>query len=67
MTKLKQKTHKGAKGRFKFTATGKVMRPKGAKNHLRLKKSKRTQRKLDEWFVLKNGQSKTIRRLLPYG
>jgi hypothetical protein len=37
----KMKTHKGAKKRFKITATGKVMRTKGMKSHNRRKKAPR--------------------------
>ena len=35
----KLKTHKGAKKRFNFTATGKVRRAKGMKSHFRRRKS----------------------------
>ena len=35
----KLKTHKGAKRRFKITGTGKIMRAKGGKSHLRRKKA----------------------------
>ncbi len=40
----KVKTHKGAASRFRVTATGKLMRVKGPKSHLRRKKSARVKR-----------------------
>jgi large subunit ribosomal protein L35 len=42
VAKQKLKTHKGAKKRFKFTATGKLMRAKGMKSHFRRRKAPRT-------------------------
>ena len=38
----KMKTNRGAAKRFKITGTGKVMRTKGGKSHLRRRTSKRT-------------------------
>ncbi|MBC8477223.1 MAG: 50S ribosomal protein L35 [Dehalococcoidia bacterium] len=40
----KLKTHKGAKSRFHITGTGKMMRAKGGKSHLRRRKPKRVPR-----------------------
>ena len=41
----KQKTHSGAKKRFKVTGTGKIMREQANKRHLlEVKSSKRTRR-----------------------
>lgn len=40
----KQKTHRGAKKRFKVTATGKVLRRRAMKSHLLEKKSARRKR-----------------------
>ena len=37
----KIKTHKGAKRRFHITGSGKIMRVKGGKSHLRRRKPKR--------------------------
>jgi large subunit ribosomal protein L35 len=39
--KYKLKTYKAAAKRFRVTGTGKIMRTKGGKSHLRRKKSKR--------------------------
>ena len=63
----KMKTSKSAQRRFKFTGTGKVMRMKGLRSHLRRKKSPRNQRAYDKMFELAPQDRKRIRRLLPYG
>ena len=63
----KLKTHKGAKSRFHITGTGKIMRAKGPKSHLRTKKAKRVRRQLDEMIELNPADRKRISRLIPYG
>jgi large subunit ribosomal protein L35 len=63
----KLKTHKGAKDRFKITGTGKIMRTKGPKTHLRFHKSKRVKKDLIEMTELFAGDRKRISRLIPYG
>jgi len=63
----KLKTHKGAKSRFKVTGTGKIMRTKGPKSHLRTKKAKRVRGQLDEMIPLHPADRKRISRLIPYG
>ena len=63
----KIKHHKGAKRRFKITATGKIMRTKGMKSHNRRKKSPRTKRAFDKMLEVAASNTKSIRRLLPYG
>jgi large subunit ribosomal protein L35 len=65
--KQKLKTHKGAKRRFKVTATGKIMRTKGMKSHLRRKKSDRVKRQFDRMLELHESNEKSVKRLLPYG
>jgi large subunit ribosomal protein L35 len=65
--KNKLKTHKGAKRRFKVTATGKIMRTKGMKSHLRRKKSDRVKRQFDRMQELHETNEKSVKRLLPYG
>jgi len=40
--KFKLKTYKAAAKRFRVTGSGKVMRTKGGKSHLRRRRSKRT-------------------------
>jgi large subunit ribosomal protein L35 len=63
----KMKTHKGAKKRFKMSATGKIMRAKGMKSHNRRKKTPRTKRMFDRMFEVASQDRKRIRRVLPYG
>jgi large subunit ribosomal protein L35 len=63
----KLKTHKGAKSRFKITGTGKIMRVKGPKSHLRTNKTKRVRRQFDEMIELSPADRKRISRLIPNG
>jgi len=67
VTKQKLKTHKGAKRRFKITATGKVMRAKGMKSHFRRRKAPRVLRQLDRMMEIDPSNEKKVKRLLPYG
>ncbi|GIK29856.1 MAG: 50S ribosomal protein L35 [Chloroflexi bacterium] len=65
--KYKLKTHKATAKRFKVTGTGKLMRTKGGKSHLRRNSSKRTKRQWDKTLeVTSSGQAKRIKRLAPY-
>ncbi|MBI4268124.1 MAG: 50S ribosomal protein L35 [Chloroflexi bacterium] len=63
----KLKTHKGAQSRFSITGTGKIMRTKGGKSHLRSHKAKRVKRLYDEKLPLSPRDRQRISRLLPYG
>jgi len=63
----KIKTHKGAQSRFHITGSGKIMRTKGGKSHLRRRKAKRTKRLFDETIPINPRDKKRIKRLLPYG
>ncbi len=63
----KIKTHKGAQSRFHITGSGKIMRVKGMKSHLRRRKSKRTKRLFDEMIPLHPSDRIRIKRLIPYG
>ena len=62
----KLKTHKGAKSRFHITGSGKLMRTKCGKSHLRRKKAPRTKRFYDEMIMTSSANKKRLRRLLPY-
>ncbi len=63
----KIKTHKTAQKRFKVSGSGKILRPKGGKSHLRRKKSARALRALDRSFeVTTRGEKKRISRLIPF-
>lgn len=44
--KVKMKPHKAAKGRFKVTGTGKLLRRRPGKRHLLTKKSSNTKRRM---------------------
>lgn len=63
----KMKTNKQAARRFKITGTGKILRTKGMKSHLRRKKSPRTKRMFDRMIEVSPADRKRIKRLLPYG
>jgi large subunit ribosomal protein L35 len=62
----KLRTHKGAKSRFHITGSGKLMRTKCGKSHLRRKKASRTKRLYDETIPVSSADKKRVRRLLPY-
>ncbi len=63
----KIKTHKGARSRFHITGSGKIIRTKGGKSHLRIRKAKRAKRLYDETIPVSPSDKKRIKRLLPYG
>lgn len=63
----KMKTHKGAARRFHITGSGKIMRTKGGKSHLRRRKPKRTKRLYDGTVPVSSSDRARIKRLLPYG
>ena len=63
----KIKTHKGAQHRFHITGSGKLMRTKGGKSHLRRRKSKQAKRLYDETIPVSPSDRARIKRLLPYG
>ena len=63
----KMKTHKATAKRFKVTGTGKLLRTKIGKSHLRRKKSKRVLRLFDEYLEVTDKASvKRVKRLAPY-
>ena len=64
--KYKLKTHKATVKRFRVTGTGKLVRTKGGKSHLRRNRSKRAAREYDEMMPVSERDLKRIRRLLPY-
>ncbi|WP_295124448.1 50S ribosomal protein L35 [uncultured Leifsonia sp.] len=60
----KQKSHSGAKKRFKVTGTGKVMKQQaGMRHNLELKSSRRT-RRLNQDQVVPEVDAKVIRRMI---
>ena len=65
--KYKLKTYKAAAKRFRVTGTGKIVRTKGGKSHLRRRKSRRTKAQFDKMLVVETaGERKRIMRLDPY-
>jgi large subunit ribosomal protein L35 len=63
----KMKTHKSTAKRFKVTGTGKLLRTKIGKSHLRRKKPSRVRRLFDEYLEVENtGNLKRVRGLAPY-
>ena len=61
------KTHKATSKRFRLTGTGKLVRTKGGKSHLRRRTSKRTKAKLSVMIPVKGkGFEKKVKRLAPY-
>jgi large subunit ribosomal protein L35 len=65
--KYKLKTHKATAKRFRVTGSGKLVRTKGGKSHLRRRTSKRTKRLFTEMIPVKaKGTRKRVHRLAPY-
>lgn len=64
MTKLK--THSGSKKRFKITATGKVKRTQGYKNHILTKKSTKRKRQLRKSLIASDANAAIVKQMLPY-
>ena len=65
--KYKLKTHRATAKRFKVTGTGKLMRTKIGKGHLRRNTSKRTKALLSEMVEVKSkGITRRVKRLAPY-
>jgi len=65
--KYKLKTHKATAKRFKKSGSGKLLRTKGNKGHLRRKRSKRAKRQLDSMKEVQGKNiKKNIERLAPY-
>jgi large subunit ribosomal protein L35 len=65
--KYKLKTHKATAKRFRMTGSGKLVRTKGGKSHLRRRTSKRTKRLFTRMIAVEgSGIRKRVRRLAPY-
>ncbi len=60
----KQKTHSGAKDRFRVTKNGKVLHKKMNMNHILEKKSSQRKRRLSRNGELARGDAKQIVKLL---
>ncbi|HZD57067.1 MAG TPA: bL35 family ribosomal protein [Anaerolineales bacterium] len=65
--KYKLKSHKATSKRFRLSGSGKLLRTKGGKSHLRRRTPKRTKRLFDEMIPVKGrGVRKRVKRLAPY-
>jgi large subunit ribosomal protein L35 len=65
--KYKLKTHKATAKRFRLTGSGKLVRTKGGKSHLRRRKSKRTKNLFDRMLIVNSkGTIRRVNRLAPY-
>ena len=65
--KYKLKTHKATAKRFRVTGSGKLVRTKIGKGHLRRHTSKRTKRLFTRMVEVKSrGMVKRVHRLAPY-
>ena len=65
--KYKIKTHKATSKRFRLTGSGKLMRTKGGKSHLRRRTSPRAKRLFTEMLEVKGKKIvKRVHRLAPY-
>ena len=62
MAKNKMKSHRGARKRFKLTASGKVKRNKAFKGHILTKKTAKRKRGLRKATVLKSADLKRMLR-----
>lgn len=65
--KTKLKTHKATAKRFRLTGSGKVVRTKGGKSHLRRRTPDRTRAYFTEMVEVKGRKIvKRVKRLAPY-
>jgi len=60
----KQKTHSGAKKRFKVTGTGKITHEQANRRHLMESKSSKRMRRLEADKILAPGDAKRVKKLL---
>ena len=65
--KMKLKTHRGARKRFKITANGKIVRMHSGKRHLLGTKPARRMRKLKKLTQVSHADKAKTLQMLPYG
>lgn len=65
--KMKLKTHRGARKRFKVTATGKILRMHSGKRHLLGTKKPGRMRKLKKLTLVSKADMLKTKQMLPYG
>ena len=64
---MKLKTHRGARKRFKLTASGKILRGHSAKRHFTGLKASGRMRKLKKVTTVSPALVASIKQMLPYG
>jgi len=62
----KLKTHKATARRMQISGSGKLLRTRNGKSHLRRNRSKRAAREYDEMMPVSGRDAARIRRLIPY-
>ena len=62
----KLKTHRGAKKRFKVTASGKIKRGHSHARHILTKKTTKRKRKLDQSDLVSRSDLSKVKKMLPY-
>ena len=62
----KIKTHKATARRMQVSGSGKLMRTRCGKSHLRRNRSKRAARDYDEMHLVASVDVKRIKQLIPY-
>ena len=60
----KNKTHSGAKDRFKVTGSGKLVRRRANKNHILEHKTSKRKRRLGKETLVSPADTKSMRKLL---
>ena len=63
----KLKTHKGAAARFRVTGSGKIVRMKGHRSHLRRKKPSSVRRQYSKKLEVAAVDVPKLKAVLPYG
>ncbi len=63
----KLKSHKGARKRFRLTATGKVKRGHSHARHILTKKSSKRKRRLDLDVYVDSADTGRVKAMMPYG
>ena len=62
----KLKTHKATARRMQVSGSGRLLRTRQGKSHLRRNRSARAKRDYDEMFVVAGVDVKRVRKLIPY-
>jgi large subunit ribosomal protein L35 len=62
----KLKTHRGARKRFKLTASGKIKRGHSHARHILTKKTTKRKRKLDQSDLVSRSDLSKVKKMLPY-